>query len=131
RIHKQVSPFILRRKKEEVASDLPEKIEQLVWVEMSEAQRRFYENFLASAQAGILQKVASDGMGRHRMEVLETLLRLRQICCHPLLVGQLAEADCDSAKLRILRDDLETLMEEGKKVLVYSQFTSMLQLMKR
>jgi superfamily II DNA or RNA helicase len=126
RIRTSIRPFFLRRRKEEVAQDLPPKIEQVVWVEMDDTQRGHYEHFLQGARNGLLQKVQTDGMGKHRMEVLETLLRLRQICCDPLLVGG---EGISSAKLETLFQDLETVRAEGSKVLVYSQFTTMLQLM--
>lgn len=130
RIKKKIAPFILRRKKEEVAKDLPERIDQIVWVEMGEEQRRYYDQFLASAKGNLLKKVEADGAGKHRMEIFETILRLRQICCHPLLFSQNNEDQIPpSAKLEMVMRDLETLLEENRKVLIYSQFTSMLQLM--
>lgn len=130
RIKKKIRPFILRRKKEEVAKDLPEKIEQTLWVEMTSAHRQFYNDFLAGVKTGVLKKVEAEGVSKCRMEILEAILRLRQICCHPLLVSQSEEqsAEPNSSKLDMLLQDLETLVEEGKKVLVYSQFTSMLKL---
>ncbi len=129
-IRRKMRPFTLRRKKDEVAKDLPEKIEQIVWVEMAPAQRKVYEDLLAGFKSNLFKKVALDGVGKHRMEVLEAILRLRQICCHPLLaIGQSEEfCDAPSAKLEALLQDIETAVEEGRKVLVYSQFTSMLQL---
>lgn len=130
RIRKKMRPFVLRRKKEEVAKDLPERIEQIVWIEMPPEQRKVYENFLAGFRSSLLKKVELDGLGKHRIEVLEAILRLRQICCHPLLaLGQSEEMHAiPSAKLEALMQDIETAVEEGRKVLVYSQFTSMLQL---
>lgn len=126
RIRKKICPFVLRRKKEEVAKDLPEKIEQAVWVEMEPPQRRQYDDFLASVKGGLMKKVTVDGMGKHRMEVLEAILRLRQLCCHPLLVGGAEQTS--SSKMERLLEDMETALEEGRKVLVYSQFTTMLTL---
>lgn len=129
RIRKKIRPFILRRKKEEVAKDLPEKIEQVVFVEMEEGQRRIYDQFLSGFRGNLLKKVDAEGMGKCRMEVLEALLRLRQICCHPLLVSsQLEEEVLESAKMETLLEDIEQVVEEGRKALVYSQFTSMLSL---
>lgn len=132
RMQKKIAPFILRRKKEEVAKDLPERIDQVVWVEMNEEQRRFYDRFLASVKGNLIKKVQADGVGKHRMEIFESILRLRQICCHPMLLSSLYDAEeaiPSSAKFDFVMDDLETLLEENRKVLVYSQFTSMLQLM--
>jgi superfamily II DNA or RNA helicase len=129
RIKRKIRPFLLRRRKEEVAKDLPEKIEQTVWVEMSEKQRALYEEFLSGIRRNVLSKVSVDGAGKHRMEILEAIMRLRQICCHPLLVSAEGMSEStESAKLEALMQDLETAIAEGRKVLVYSQFTSMLAL---
>lgn len=126
RIKKKIRPFILRRKKEEVAKDLPEKIEQVVWVEMEESQRAIYNQFLMGFRKRLLKKVETDGLAKHRMEVLEALLRLRQICCHPLLIG---EEGGMSSKMETLLNDIENVVEEGRKALVYSQFTTFLSLL--
>lgn len=124
RVQKLIKPFILRRKKEEVAKDLPPLEEQTQFIEMGEDQRNIYERFLADAKQGLLKKVSLDGLSKHRMEVFETILRLRQISCHPTLIGQTSS----SAKLEALLADIETLIDEGKKALVFSQFSSMLHL---
>lgn len=130
RIRKKIAPFFLRRKKQEVAQDLPEKIEQTVWIEMSPEQRQVYETFLSGVKGNLINKVRVDGLSKHRMEVLEAILRLRQICCHPLLAGLSFEEQekLESAKLAAVLEDLETIVEEKRKVLVYSQFTSLLRL---
>lgn len=125
RIKRKIRPFLLRRRKEDVAKDLPEKIEQVVYVEMDEEQRSIYESFLSGVRNNLLNKVALDGISKHRIEILEAIMRLRQICCHPFLVGN---GSTKSAKLDILIDDLETAVAERRKVLIYSQFTSMLAL---
>lgn len=125
KIKRKIAPFILRRKKEEVAKDLPEKIEQTVWVEMEPQQRQVYEGFLSGIRSGLLKKVRLEGSSKCRMEILEAILRLRQICCHPVLVNQ-ESMSAGSAKLEALIEDLETTVEEGRKALIYSQFTSML-----
>lgn len=130
RIRKKVRPFMLRRTKDQVAKDLPEKIEQTVWVELAPEQRALYDKFLSGVKQGVLKKIAVDGLGASRMEALEALLRLRQICCHPLLIGAEDEG-VQSAKLDSLMNDLEQTFEEGKKAIVYSQFTSMLSLISK
>lgn len=129
RIQKLLRPFILRRLKEEVAQDLPEKMEQVVWVEMKESQRQFYEEWLSKTKSGLLKKIALDGAASHRMEILEAILRLRQICCDPLLVQ--SEQLVESSKLERVLEDLEEAVQEGRKILVYSQFTQMLQILKK
>lgn len=133
RIKKQIRPFLLRRYKEDVALDLPEKIEQIVWVEMTADQRRLYESVLSNARSQLMNKVSADGVGKHRMEILEVIMRLRQICCHPLLVqsGEASEGLLESAKLDALMQDIEIAISEKRKILVYSQFTSMLTLIKK
>lgn len=133
RIKKKIRPFILRRKKEEVAKDLPEKVEQVVWVEMPPSQRKVYDEFLNGVRGNLLKKVHADGVSKHRMEILEAILRLRQICCHPALVSASLDSDAqyESAKLNALLQDIETVVDEERKVLVYSQFTSMLNLISK
>ncbi len=132
-LKKKVRPFLLRRTKEEVAPELPEKIEQVLWATMAPEQRQLYDQFLSGFKRNILKKVAIDGLQKHRLEILEALLRLRQICCHPVLAGSLFEeaslTNAGSAKMEALFEDMETIAEEGKKALIYSQFTSMLNLM--
>ena len=135
RIRKQIRPFLLRRRKEEVAGDLPEKIEQVVWVEMDDDQRRLYETVLTGARKNLIEKVSIDGASKHRMEILEVIMRLRQICCHPMLFNSGLfnsgdEGNRESSKLETVIQDIATVVAEGRKVLVYSQFTSMLNLIK-
>ena len=100
RIRKKIAPFILRRRKEEVLTDLPARIDQVVWIEMAEEQRRHYDQLLAGFKSGLLKKVETEGVGKCRMEILEALLRLRQICCHPLLVSSLSEESSSQCKIR-------------------------------
>lgn len=130
KIKKKIRPFILRRKKSDVAKDLPDCIEQTIWVDMAPEQRQIYEGYLAGVKSNLFTKVNSDGLSKHRLEVFEAILRLRQICCHPLLIsGQLPENTVyTSGKMEALLQDLENAIEENDKVLVYSQFTSMLSL---
>lgn len=110
-LKQKIRPFILRRRKEEVQIDLPDKVEQIVWIDMGEEQSELYESY-------------RKGVGTTHMEMLETILRLRQICCDPRLVG----SQIESAKLKQFLVDISEALEEGRKVLVFSQFTSMLQL---
>lgn len=130
RIKRKVAPFLLRRRKHDVAADLPPRLDQVVWIEMSEEQQKIYDQLLAGFKSGLLKKVETEGTGKHRLEILEAILRLRQVCCHPLLVSSLIEPIIPtSAKFDALLQDLETIVAERNKVLVYSQFTSMLHLM--
>ena len=126
RIKKVVQSFILRRTKDILGDELPEKIEQTVWVDMTPAQRTFYEQFLSQARSGLLKKVSSLTAAEKRMEIFEILLRLRQICCHPVLFDE--NYTGDSGKMQRLFSDLEEVMQEGRKCIVFSQFTSVLKL---
>ncbi len=119
-IKRKIRPFLLRRRKEEVGLQLPLKLEQTVFVEMEEEQRSLYEEWLKRTR----KKVTLEGGSPSRMQVLEAILRLRQICAHPQLVGEGAP----SSKLERLLSDIEEAVAEGRKILVYSQFTSMLRL---
>jgi superfamily II DNA or RNA helicase len=115
-------PFILRRLKD--AFGLPEKIEQTVWIEMSEEQSRLYASYVEGVRLGLLKKVAADGARAHRMEILEAILRLRQIATEPRLIGE----EIRGTKIEQLLSDLEEALQMGRKVLIYSQFTKLLQL---
>ena len=128
-IQQKIAPFVLRRTKSEVVKDLPPKIEQTIYVEMDESQAELYDTILEKSRRGLMKKIADDGAEAHRMEILEVILRLRQICCHPRLVDPSSTAP--SAKLQTLLLDLEEMSAEGSKVLVYSQFTSMLRLIEK
>ena len=128
KIQKMIQPFILRRKKEEVAKDLPSLEEYISFVEMPASQRKIYDSFLAATRQGLLKKIQKEGTGKNRMEIFEALLRLRQIACHPLLVSHLVENSNESGKMEALFLDLEAIQEEGKKALIFSQFSSMLHL---
>lgn len=119
----------MRRKKENVVKDLPPLDEYTVFVEMPPSQRTLYDQFLAATRQGVLKKVRMEGSAKHRMEIFEALLRLRQIACSPLLVSSLLpHAEEESGKLQALFMDLEAIREEGKKALIFSQFSSMLHL---
>ena len=128
KIKRKLLPFIKRREKSALGDQLPDKQEQTVFVEMTDKQRALYEEYLVKNQKGLLQKVKQDGVSSHRMEILEAILRLRQICCHPFLVDAAHSTDDDiSGKYNTIFDDLETVVQEKRKVLIYSQFTQMLQ----
>ncbi len=125
-----LKPLILRRTKQSVASELPEKLEQTIYCEMGEEQQRLYNELRDHYRDSLLGMVAEQGMARVKMHVLEALLRLRQAACHPALLDR-ATADDSSAKLDALCPQLEEILEEGHKALVFSQFTSMLSIVKK
>jgi SNF2 family DNA or RNA helicase len=122
-------PFILRRTKRQVARELPEKTEQTIYCELDAAQRKQYEDLRRFYREKLLNRVATEGLGRSKMYVLEALLRLRQAACHPGLldVKRVGES---SAKLDMLIEQLDELREEGHKALVFSQFTSLLSIVR-
>jgi superfamily II DNA or RNA helicase len=128
-VRRAVQPFILRRTKREVAKELPERIEQTLPCEMTEDQEKHYNQLLAKIRSDLLDQVERIGIGKARMAILEGLLRLRQIACHPVLVDR-NRFDSGSGKMEALLPMLEESHEEGRKTLVFSQFTSFLALVR-
>jgi SNF2 family DNA or RNA helicase len=126
-IARALRPVILRRTKEQVASELPPKVEQTLLVELEEAQRRVYDQLREQFRQSLLARVDRVGIARSKMQVLEALLRLRQAACHPALIDKRL-ADAPSAKLDVLLPKLAEAAAEGHKALVFSQFTSFLAL---
>lgn len=128
---KRVAPFILRRRKDDVAKELPPKTEVLRTVELTGRQRDLYETVRVAMDKRVREEVASRGFARSRIVILDALLKLRQVCCDPRLLKSDAAARVkERAKLDLLMDMLENLLAEGRKVLVFSQFTGMLDLIK-
>jgi SNF2 family DNA or RNA helicase len=119
--------------KSEIEEQLAVKEEQVIWVEMPESQRALYESWMAKHRSGLLKKVQQDGVSAHRMEILEAILRLRQICCHPWLVDPSLEGEALelSGKMDLVIQDLEAIVKEGRKALIYSQFTTMLKILEK
>ncbi|HEY5258948.1 MAG TPA: DEAD/DEAH box helicase [Candidatus Baltobacteraceae bacterium] len=127
----RIRPFFLRRTKDRVASELPEKTEIVQRVELAGAQRDFYETIRLAMHKRVRDEVSRRGLARSRIVVLDALLKLRQICCDPRLVKLPAAAGVkESQKLDALLEMLESLIEDGRRVLLFSQFTSMLDLIK-
>jgi hypothetical protein len=122
-------PFILRRTKEKVARDLPQKSEQTLVCELEPAQRKLYDELRGHYRRALLDRVARDGIGKSKIQILEALLRLRQAACHPGLIDKERGGEA-SAKLDLLLPQLAEVVEEGHKVLVFSQFTSLLALVR-
>ncbi|MDR3443324.1 MAG: DEAD/DEAH box helicase [Legionella sp.] len=127
---KRVKPFILRRTKNQVASELPPKTEMTRTIEIAGPQRDLYEAIRMSMEKKIRDAIVKQGLGKSHIIILDALLKLRQICCDPRLLSlpEAAIAHGTSAKLEALMDLLDNLVEEGRRVLVFSQFTSMLKL---
>ncbi|PFG54132.1 SNF2 family DNA or RNA helicase [Marinobacter sp. LV10R520-4] len=124
---RRIRPFLLRRTKEQVTPELPEKTEMVRMIELNRGQRDLYETIRASMDKKIRDLMADKGIARSQIEILEALLKLRQICCHPaLLKRQASDSELASAKLDLLLDMVTELLEEGRKIIIFSQFTSML-----
>lgn len=126
---RRVKPFLLRRTKDKVATELPPKTEMVREVELAGAQRDLYETVRLAMDKKVRAAISEKGMARSQIVILEALLKLRQVCCDPRLVaGAGKHSLAPSAKLAELMDMLDALLAEGRKVLLFSQFTSMLAL---
>ncbi|GAB2181068.1 hypothetical protein DLREEDagrD3_12910 [Denitratisoma sp. agr-D3] len=125
----RIRPFVLRRRKEDVATELPSKSVILRTVELEAGQRDLYETVRSIMDVRIRQEIAARGFARSQIVILDALLKLRQVCCDPRLVKSAAAHRVkERAKLDLLMTMLPELVEEGRRILVFSQFTSMLAL---
>jgi hypothetical protein len=139
RLRAQTAPYILRRTKQAVAPELPEKIEQVVWCELAPAQARLYRETQEKSERALMD-LAAGGASENalRLAALTQLLRLRQICCDPRLIerredisaGPAVPPYLDSAKLDAFRELLDEAADDGHRLLVFSQFTSLLALLR-
>jgi SNF2 family DNA or RNA helicase len=129
-VARAVRPYLLRRTKAQVLSDLPEKTEQTLFCEMGESQRKAYDDLREHYRQELSGRIGRMGIGRSRIAVLEALLRLRQTACHPGLIDP-SRIDEPGAKLETLLEQLGEVLDEGHKVLVFSQFTSFLAILRR
>ncbi|MFL6543240.1 MAG: DEAD/DEAH box helicase, partial [Chthoniobacterales bacterium] len=130
RLSRRLQPFLLRRRKRDVAKDLPEKIEQVVPCDLTSAQRSAYDALLREIQSGLGSSTKGEkaNAGAQRMKMLTGLLRLRQVCCDLRLVG--LEKEDPSAKLELLDELLGEAIDGEHRVLLFSQFVSMLHLVR-
>ncbi|MFV3405888.1 SNF2-related protein [Pseudomonas sp. NY15463] len=126
----RIRPFLLRRTKEQVATELPAKTEMIHWVELSDAQRDTYEAVRVAMDKKVRDEIARNGASRSQIVILDALLKLRQVCCDLRLVkGEETKGNfADKGKLASLLEMLDELLSERRKVLLFSQFTSMLAL---
>jgi hypothetical protein len=129
RLAARVRPFLLRRTKMQVAKDLPERIEEDLLCELEGEQKTLYKAELKRAQQMLLGISTASQLNKNRFNLLTSLLRLRQICCHPKLVKE--DSKAESTKVEALMETLDPIMEEGGKVIVFSQFVEMLGLIKK
>ena len=141
RLARRLRPFMLRRLKKEVASDLPAKLEQVSFCELTADQRSAYQQVIEASRKEVLEAVGAEGVARSRMVVLTALLRLRQVCCDLRLLklektgdgadaDSAARSDSSSGKLEMFGELLEEVIDGGHRVLVFSQFVGMLSLLK-
>lgn len=122
----RIKPFMLRRMKSDVLNELPEKIENTMYAELTSEQKKLYLSYLALAKSETAHLLGEGGQGRIR--ILTLLMRLRQICCHPTLFDE--SYDKDSGKLNLLMELVTNAIDAGHRILVFSQFTSMLSIVR-
>lgn len=128
-LNKRLAPFLLRREKSVVAKELPEKTEIINTVELSGKQRQLYETIRVAMNDKVRKEIDSKGIARSQIIILDALLKLRQVCCDPRLVKlDAAKKVKNSAKLEQLMEMLPEMILEGRRILLFSQFTSMLSL---
>ena len=127
RLSAKLRPLLLRRLKKHVAKDLPDRIEERRDCPLGEDQRKLYLAELRRSRDQVMKAVETQGLNKSKMHVLAALTRLRQVCCHPSLVGN----DTASGKTETLFELLDPLIADGQKVLVFSQFVQMLQLLEK
>ena len=128
-LRRRIRPFLMRRVKEDVLEELPEKMESIVMADLPQEQRRVYDAVLLQKRERVNQLLRERGMAKGRAEVLSAITELRQICCHPALC--LPDYTGLSGKLELLMDLLPGALAGGRRALVFSQFTSMLHLIEK
>ena len=130
-LNMKIKPFILRRTKEEVLTELPPKIEQIAVVPLTDGQKALYQRILGEIRSEIFGRVEKEGFVKSRMHILSALIRLRQICNHPgMIYPELTAYEDISAKLDLLREILAESMDGGHRILLFSQFVKMLHIIR-
>lgn len=129
-LSRRIAPFVLRRTKDAVAPELPEKTQIIETIALDEKQRDFYDGVRLASHRRVRETIEERGLARSQITVLDALLKLRQACCDPRLVASAEEQDgpVPSAKMDWLSNALPEMIEEGRRILLFSQFTSMLSL---
>ena len=132
RLRRRVRPFLLRRTKQQVVLELPDKTEIVQRIELEGKQRELYETVRLTMHRRVRDEIKRQGLARSQIVVLDALLKLRQVCCDPRLVkSEPVRALGASAKLEMLMQLLPEMVEEGRRILLFSQFTGMLDLIER
>jgi superfamily II DNA or RNA helicase len=126
-LRRKIRPFLLRRLKRDVLPDLPEKTEQVMWVEMTVDQRRVYQAATQRAREKIDRMLSARGFASSRFEILSLIMELRQVCCHPSL--RFEGYDGSSGKMDALTELLPGALDSGRRILIFSQFTRMLKML--
>jgi SNF2 family DNA or RNA helicase len=126
-LQKMISPFVLRRLKKDVLSELPEKIETNLEVSMTPEQENIYKLYLLKAREDIKNEIEQKGFEKSKIKIFSILTRLRQICCHPKLF--LENYEGSSGKLELFEEILEDVLESGHRAIVFSQWTEMLRIL--
>jgi superfamily II DNA or RNA helicase len=129
-LRRTLRPFILRRKKEEVATDLPPRVEETIMCELDEEQKKVYAEVKERCRNSVLRHVKAQGMARSKLHILEALLRMRQAACHPALISE-EYANVSSGKIGAALSMLDEIEDAGHKALVFSQFTSLLAIVRK
>ncbi|MBL4661855.1 MAG: DEAD/DEAH box helicase [Alcanivoracaceae bacterium] len=131
-LNKRIKPFILRRTKSDVLTELPAKTEIIKYTQFDTKQSKLYESIRVTMEKKVRDAISKKGLNRSHIHILDALLKLRQVCCDPsLLKLKAAEKVKESAKLELLLDLLDELLQEGRKILLFSQFTSMLAIIEK
>ena len=131
RLKSQIYPFILRRMKRDVAKDLPDKIESVAYCELTSDQKDLYLQVLDSTKEELFKSIETVGLEKSRMSIFSALLRLRQICCHPRLYDKEGKLGInESGKFEQLQSMLEEIIAEKHRILLFSQFVGMLDIIK-
>ena len=129
-LRKKIAPFILRRMKADVLDDLPPISENIYHCQLTPTQRELYHSYAKSARDELIKRVKQEGFDKLHIHVLATITRLKQICCHPAIFAKESPEPGDSAKYDMLIELLQTLIDGQHKIVIFSQYTRMLQIMK-
>lgn len=128
-LKKLTAPFILRRTKQQVAKELPDKTESILWCTMNGQQRNVYQQILDSTRSNLFLEIKNKGLAKSKLSILQSMTKLRQVCCSPLLLSGDEKSNCpESVKTEVLMSELENVLSKHKAI-VFSQFTSMLNLL--
>lgn len=125
-LSQRVKPFILRRLKKDVLTDLPDKVEEIIYLEMEESQKKAYDNLKNTYQVSLLQDIEQQWVAKMQFAILDALLKMRQMCLHPALTKLSTIKKPQSAKLDYLSENIQDLISWWHTILMFSQFTGFL-----